>query len=353
MRTFVPDGAAHAASTADGPSPAWGIRRAVRLSFPDPAALAGDLVHTERLRRYLTDLLRPYGRAPDPDALGPGAPRRGGQSYGEMAEALIRATVPPGEAVDLLVLAYSLPDITPGRATTTYLSHVCPGTPMAFAVSDQGAAGAFTALRLVDAYARSGGLRRALLLVVEQDWLPYDPGIPVATPAGSHGVALLFGEPQPGERVARVSRVATRTLPTDSPGAALAAELGVLGHPEGPVPVTAILGGTPEAAILGGTPEAGAGPPAGAAHPLPEGLRFADAGQPGTGVWWELAGELVGGPVGGPVDVTADSTADPTAPVTARPTAAPRRLLLADHDAGSRHLSLATIDLDGDGGVPG
>ena len=315
MRTFVPDGAAHAGTTADGPSPAWGIRRAARLAFPEPAALAGDPVHTQRLRRYLTDLLRPYGRELGPDLLGPDAVRCDGQSYGEMAEALIGATVPAGESVDLLVLAYSVPDITPGRATTTYLSHVCPGTPMAFAVSDQGAASAFTALRLVDAYARSGGLRRALLLVVEQDSLPYDPGVPVTAVAGSRGVALLFGEPLPGERTAGVSRVGTHTLSAGSPGAALAAELGALGE----------LGGGPEpvTALLGATLAAGAAPLAGA-----EELRFADAGQPGTGVWWELAGEL------------------------AEPQAGPRRLLLADHDAGLRHLSLATVGLDGAGGVP-
>ncbi|KQV13277.1 MULTISPECIES: hypothetical protein [unclassified Kitasatospora] len=252
MRTFGP------ASEVASPPAAWGIRRAVRMAFPEPAALAGDPVHAERLARYLADLLHPYGLSPDPS-------EHVGQSYGEMGEALIHAAVPAGESVDLLVLAYSIPDLTPGRATATYLSHVCPGTPMAFAVSDQGTASAFTALRLVDAYARSGGLRRALLLVVEQNSLPYDPGIPVTVPAESRGVALLFGEPLPGERPARVS--------------APAAE------------------------------------PAGA-----ELLRNSDPSQPGTGVWWELAGEL------------------------ARPAAGPRRLLLADHDSGR----LVTVDLDGE-----
>lgn len=330
MRTFLPARAADTASPpdgtdADGPAPTWGIRRAVRLAFPGPGEPAADPVHTARLRRYLTDLLHPYGLGLDAGALDEAA-RPVGRSYGEMAEALIRAVVPEGEAVDLLVLAHAVPDITPGRATTTRLSHVCPGTPMAFAVSDQGAASAFTALRLVDAYARSGGLRRALLLVVEQDSLPYDPGVPVVVPAGSRGVALLFGEPSPGERVAAVSRVATHVLAADSPALALAAELAELGGPggsgDGPArgTVTAILGATAAAA---------------AAHRWPAGLRFADAGQPATGVWWDLAGEL------------------------AEPSTGPRRVLLADYDAGPHHLSLATVALnghdggDGDGGVPG
>ncbi|BFV60999.1 hypothetical protein KCMC57_up61030 [Kitasatospora sp. CMC57] len=182
-------------NTVDAPSAPWGIRRTARLAFPEPAALAGDPVHAERLERYLTDLLNPYGLSPTPA-------KQDGHSYGEMGAALIRATVPAGESVDLLVLAYSIPDITPGRATAAHLSHACPGTPLAFAVTDQGGAGAITALRLVDAYARSGGLRRALLLVVEQHSLPYDPGLPVTVPAESRGVALLFGEPLSGERVA-------------------------------------------------------------------------------------------------------------------------------------------------------
>ncbi|MFB7949111.1 hypothetical protein ACFC6L_29835 [Kitasatospora phosalacinea] len=191
------------------PSPRWGVRRAARLAFPEPSALAADPVHAARLHRYLSDLLAPYGLAPaGPDATG----RSYGQSYGEMAEALIRAVVPAGEQVDLLVLAHSVPDLTPGRATACRLGHVCPGGPLSFAVTDQGGAAASTALRLLTAYADSAGLRRALLLVVEQDRLPYDPGVPVALPAASRGVALLFGDPLPGERPLRIDPAATATV---------------------------------------------------------------------------------------------------------------------------------------------
>jgi len=70
-----------------------------------------------------------------------------------MAEALIRELVPADAPVDLIVLAFAVPDVRPGRATATYLSHVCPGNPLAFAVCDQGSAAAFTGLRL----ARSTG----------------------------------------------------------------------------------------------------------------------------------------------------------------------------------------------------
>ncbi|MFD0567686.1 hypothetical protein ACFQ2M_41250 [Kitasatospora saccharophila] len=227
------------------------MRRAARLAFPEPSALAADPVHAARLHRYLTDLLAPYGLsvrtdapgtpglpgAPDaPDAGSPGPPVSG-QSYGEMAEALIRAVVPAGEQVDLLVLAHSVPDLTPGRATACRLGHVCPGAPLSFAVSGQDGTAAFTALRLLTAYADSAGLRRALLLVVEQDALPYDPGVPVALPAVSRGVALLFGDPLPGERVLRLDPAGITPAgphPADpaQPGTGLWWELGALSSPE-------------------------------------------------------------------------------------------------------------------------
>ena len=304
MHSFVPgDGA-------DRTPAGWGVRRTARLAFPHPAALAGDAGHTERLRVYLTDLLLPHGLG-----LTPGALERGGQSYGEMAEALIGRVLPAGESVDLLVLAHAVPDITPGRATTTYLSHVCPGGPMAFAVGDQGSAAAFTALRLIRAYAGTGGLPRALLLVLEQSALPYDPGVPVALPDRSQGVALLFGAPEPGERTARPGSVTTRQLSADQDPAG---RLGAL--VDRPEPVTALVAAT--LAAQAPTPTG------------PDRVSTAAAGQPGTGVWWALAEEL-------------------SAP--ADPAAAPRRLVLADYDPGHRSLSLAAFDTgvpaDADAGI--
>ena len=275
----------------------WGLRRAVRLAFPDPAELASDEVHTGRLDAYLSDLLSQYKLG-----LEPGAIEQGGQSYGEMAEALIKLAVPDGESVDLLVLAYAIPDITPGRATATYLSHVCPGRPMSFAVSDQGAAAGFIGLRLIRDYAQTGGPSRALMLVVEQAALPYDPGVPVAVPTGHSGVALLFGElTETSDSAARLGTVSV------SPGlavAALADEVGALFA--GAAGSTAILG----SALATEVPE-----PTG-----PSQVRIASVGQPYTGVWWELAGALA------EADVRAS------------------RILLADYAPEAQYLCFAAID---------
>ena len=171
------------------PSTDLHLIRAARRAFTGPAALLHDPVHREQSRRYLTDLARQDGREV-PAGLFDTASESLGQSYAEMAEALIGALVAPDEPVDLLVLAFSRHDMLPGRATATYLSHVCPGTPLSFAVCDQGSAAAFSALRLAHAYAASGGCRRFLLIAVEQTVLPYATSTP--GPARHQGVALLF-----------------------------------------------------------------------------------------------------------------------------------------------------------------
>src|SRR5438309_1780009 len=96
------------------------LRRVVARDFPEPARTAADPGHRARLREYLSDLAAPYGVALR-EAMFAGPH---GHSYGEMAEALLRDLLSGGEAVDLLVLAFAVPDIRPGRATATYLSHV-------------------------------------------------------------------------------------------------------------------------------------------------------------------------------------------------------------------------------------
>lgn len=159
------------------------IQAVARRAFDVPPEIADQPEHLPHLRTYLSDLVRPYG-LPLRDC-------SAGHSYGEMGAALIGELVPPDRPVDLLVLAFAIPDVRPGRATAVYLSHLCPGRPLAFAVCDQGNAAAFTGLRLVRQYARSGGYRRALLLIVEQAGLPYDAGAPVDVPAAHTAVGLL------------------------------------------------------------------------------------------------------------------------------------------------------------------
>ncbi len=263
-----------------------GLRRAVRLTFPHPAASATNPAHAQRLGVYMTDMLTPYGLGLTPGALEAG----GGQSYGEMAEAVIREIVPPGEEIDLLVLAIAIPDITPGRATAIYLSYKCPGNPMAYAICDQGTAAGFTGLRLIDSYAGAGESPRALLIVVEQAELSYDPRTPVSVPTGHVAVGLLFGAEATRGRTASV-RNHTDVSP-DELGPMLAARIEELsaGH-DGAVTIV----GAPLAAYAPGA---------------------VPAGQPLTGVWAAYAGAEPGS----------------------------SRVILADYDPQLRYLSLAAFD---------
>ncbi|WP_457030070.1 hypothetical protein [Kitasatospora sp. P5_F3] len=141
------------------------------------------------LRVFAGDLARPYGLPLREDLLEQGV----GHAYGEMGEALIdRLGLTGDQPVDLLILAFAVPDVQPGRAVTLHLARRCPGQPLAFAIGDQGSAVPFTALRIADQYARTGGCRRALVLILEQSALHYLPAGPVVLPKRHQGVLLLL-----------------------------------------------------------------------------------------------------------------------------------------------------------------
>ncbi|MFC4033185.1 hypothetical protein ACFO3J_17060 [Streptomyces polygonati] len=171
--------------TAPGPRPEPGplqLAGAVGLGFStdSPTALDPDL------RVFVGDLVRPYGLPLDEERITAGS----GQSYAEMGEAVIAELVTPDRPVDLLIEVFASPDIQPGRAASVHLGSHCPGQPFAFALTEQGTAGAFSALRLVRSYLAGGAFERALVLVMEQAGLPYVPpdGTPVADRARAVGL---------------------------------------------------------------------------------------------------------------------------------------------------------------------
>jgi hypothetical protein len=174
--------------------------RAGRRSFTGSAEFLADADNRARVGEYLADMGRPYGREVPASPFGEPASPDLGHSYGEMAAALIGSVVPADEPVDLLVLAFSVHDLRPGRQTAAYLSHVTPGEPMAFAVCDQGSAAAFSGLRMIREYAASAAIARALLVVVEQAALPYDS--PAALPLQHQAVAMLYRRDLDGDEPA-------------------------------------------------------------------------------------------------------------------------------------------------------
>ena len=309
------------------------LLRAARATFTGPAALLGDPVLRERAAGYLADLTRPYGlRVPDGLFDAPSAAL--GQSYGEMAAELIPAVVAPDEPVDLLVLAFAVHDMLPGRATAAYLSHVCPGTPMSFALCDQGSAAAFTGLRIAGGY----GCRRALLVTVEQAVLPYDAA--VAVPARHRAVAMLCdalpddGPHRDGDATGGAARHGDDgATGGDSDGAAGGPERIGLG---GGARVTALrqhvdvdagdvaalaaaevrelTAGRTDVAVVLGADLAAAWP-----GPGGDAVTAGPRRQPSTGVWWALLDRLAGD-------------------------APPRTVLAADYEPGLGHLSVVALE---------
>jgi 4-hydroxymandelate oxidase len=228
-----------------------------------------------RLDLYMRDMLREFGLESAAGERG-----RAGWSYSELATALIERCVPAQEPVDLLVLAYSTPDINPGRNMAALLSGRCPGSPLAFGLADQGPAAPFTSLRLIREYARTAGLHRALLLVVEQAALPYHVGDSVALPAAHTGVALLLGHASDETESAPHARLGEIKIRLGAGESSIEQEIKALfsDYPKSTVILGSALADSAERA---GVLAAGAGR-----------VRVAQRGRPLTGLWWELADEL-------------------------------------------------------------
>jgi hypothetical protein len=276
-----------AAAPARNTAPAGlGLSGAWRRAF----GTASDSARDPALRAYVTDMLRPYELDLAEDKL------TEGQSYGEMAGALLAEEMRAEGPVDLLVFAFAVPDVAPWRATACHLSHLCPGQPFAFAVCDQGVIAPFTALRLIREYAGAGGCQRALLVVAEQAAAPYQQAAPATMPA-RHAVAALLWDQRSGP--GRHEQVRLHASVTRSQACGLVRDAVA----DLPGMLTTVVG----SGLAGDAVTAG----------LPGRVIVAPPQQPSTGVWWEVAAGLAG------------------------------MVLVADYDPGLGQLGLAVIDVPG------
>ncbi|MFI5529957.1 hypothetical protein ACIA8O_15585 [Kitasatospora sp. NPDC051853] len=227
------------------------------------------------LRTFLGDLVRPYGLPLREDLLAEGA----GHDYGEMAAGLLGKVLAEDEPADLLILAFSSHDVRPAAPSALHLSRHCPGQPTAFAVCDQGSAAAFTALRLAAAHQRTGGSRRAVVVLAEQSVLHYETPGPAVLPE-RHQAVVLVCEEGAGEGL-RVRQEA---------------------QPDGPAALSSVLAAHrelgPGARLLLAS---GLG-----ADGVPDDAVAAPPGQPFTGVWSLLADHLARHPEGGGPLLVAD-----------------------------------------------
>jgi hypothetical protein len=243
------------------------VHRAAGRSFDE---LSGQALNPT-LRGYVADMTAPYGIAVREDLIERGV----GHSYGEMCLPLLAELVPEERPAELLVLATGIPDVRLGRATATFLSWHCAGGPLAFAVCDQGLLAAFTALQLIDGYARTGGCHRAVLLVAEQPTLYHELPVPTPVPdrAAAVGVVLESDGPPDALAIRRHTKVAEHGV-----AEVLAAE------------VARLRGDRSEPAVLLGPHLADVV----ADRAVGGDVRMCPENQPLTGIWLELSRCLAG-----------------------------------------------------------
>lgn len=152
------------------------------LGEPGPYAL------DEEILQFYRDLVTPYGDEVDEELA-----RRGRNvTFVDLAERAIDATPGPLTAPDLLVLAYALPDLHPLKTVASHLNHRFGDTSRSFAVSEQGLAAPFTALRAAYAYARSGRCDSLLLFVLEQTTFAYPEPFAHRHDLLDSGVLMVF-----------------------------------------------------------------------------------------------------------------------------------------------------------------
>lgn len=118
---------------------------------------------------YQQDLLAPFDVPFDEKFLKQGA----NIGFQELAERALDGLGPRPEP-DLVIIAHGLPDHYPFRSIGGHVDKLVGGGSENFAISDQGLRAPFTALRIGNAYARSGRCEQVAVVVVEQSTFGQD-----------------------------------------------------------------------------------------------------------------------------------------------------------------------------------
>ncbi|MEV7467352.1 hypothetical protein AB0O20_12755 [Streptomyces kronopolitis] len=147
------------------------------------------------LVRIYTDMAELYGTTFDQERL----ERARRNTFSRMAEGLLDTLPALGGPLDLVVVASAEPDFDPRQSAVAYLSERVSGTPLGFALSDQGDAAPYTALRLAGEYAAAGQAERVLVTAMDQTTTPADPQPPrQGVDARDGAAALVLSAEGPG-----------------------------------------------------------------------------------------------------------------------------------------------------------
>jgi hypothetical protein len=145
------------------------------LSRPAVHAFAGRRAElTARESRFIADLLASLDVEHDPGLYA----RGDGNSFISMSRELLDGLDRPLPAMDLVLLAYYLPDRLLFEIAGCYVTEQCPGHPTTFSVSGQGVGAPFTALRILNQMRLAGEVADGAVFVFDQSTVPYrDPDV--------------------------------------------------------------------------------------------------------------------------------------------------------------------------------
>lgn len=122
--------------------------------------------------QFYDDLFRIYGTEIDFTPLLKG----NNNSFINMSDLLISKLIKSKGTTylnpDLLIIAYSTPDINPAISTTSYLNYRYKWTAQAFGVTNQGAFSPFTSFEIIANYFSCSNFKQALLILLEQNTFP-------------------------------------------------------------------------------------------------------------------------------------------------------------------------------------
>jgi len=143
---------------------------------------------------FFRDLLGPFGTKPDEERLRAGTRVQ----HRQLAETLAAADGIRGSRPQLVVVAHALPDLVPFTAVAPLLTERLGGAATCFAISEQGLAAPFTALRVATAYHRSARADEVLLAVLEQTTVPQPFPLVDENPLIDSGVVLTLSATDAG-----------------------------------------------------------------------------------------------------------------------------------------------------------
>lgn len=141
---------------------------------------------------YFRELHEPFGVEVDESLLRSGT----NISHADLFELLVQdeEVLKAAQGSDFVTIAYALPDLHPFKTVSSHAHRMFGGTGQNYAISEQGSAAPFTALRIARSHHRSERCGKVALMVLEQTTLPAHDAFVHGLDLTDSGALLVFEE---------------------------------------------------------------------------------------------------------------------------------------------------------------